>query len=170
MHGNKLKTVPRGMFALTRLTKVNLSNNHISEFAQGEVEAKIEDLTLAKNALEELPGSFFASPAVQSALTKLNVGNNELTSLPEEIGECTLLEELVLQKNELQQLPASFAGLTNLKKLVLSDNNTITVPRAVIEALPATCSIAHDGLSVDGAAVAADADTAAKVLAALPKA
>ena len=53
-----------------------------------------------------------------------------LTTLPDEIGNLTNLNELWLYENELTILPESFGNLTNLTKLDLGCNQTITLPES----------------------------------------
>jgi Leucine-rich repeat (LRR) protein len=55
-------------------------------------------------------------------LTKLLLSENQITSLPESIGNLTNLEELDLSGNELSVLPETIFNLNNLTKLSLSNN------------------------------------------------
>ena len=56
-------------------------------------------------------------------LTKLNLSsNNEITSVPESIGQLTSLTKLYLSGNQLTSVPESIGQLTSLTYLDLSDN------------------------------------------------
>ena len=47
------------------------------------------------------------------------LNNNQLTSLPAEIGQLTSLTELYLSDNQLTSVPAEIGQLTSLKELDL---------------------------------------------------
>ena len=45
----------------------------------------------------------------------MNLGDNQLTSVPAEIGQLTSLRELVLYDNQLTSLPAEIGQLASLR-------------------------------------------------------
>ena len=59
------------------------------------------------------------------------LNDNQLTSLPAEIGQLTSLEELFLQRNQLTSLPAEIGQLTSLTRLNLYDNQLTSVPAEI---------------------------------------
>jgi leucine-rich repeat protein SHOC2 len=63
-------------------------------------------------------------------LSKLVLNNNQLTSLPESISNLTNLSELVLNNN-LTSLPESIGNLTNLSELVLNNNQLTSLPESI---------------------------------------
>jgi Leucine-rich repeat (LRR) protein len=60
-------------------------------------------------------------------LTALYLYENELTSLPESIGNLTNLTKIILTENELTSLPESIGNFTNLTTLDLR-NALLTIP------------------------------------------
>ena len=58
-------------------------------------------------------------------LEKLDLVENQLTTLPAKIGNLTNLEFLYLSRNQLTTLPAKIGNLTNLRFLYLSRNQFI---------------------------------------------
>ena len=61
----------------------------------------------------------------------MNLGDNELTSVPAEIGQLTSLEELSLSDNQLTSVPAEIGQLTSLTELYLSGNQLTSVPAEI---------------------------------------
>ena len=72
-----------------------------------------------------------------TSLQGLNLGHNDLTSLPEDVFDgLTSLEELFLEANNLSELPADvFDGLTSLQWLYLDSNNLSELPADVFDGL-----------------------------------
>ena len=63
-----------------------------------------------------------------SALKFLNVRDNQLMSIPAEIGQLQALEELVLSENHLKSIPAEIGKLNELKELYLQANQLTSIP------------------------------------------
>ena len=55
-------------------------------------------------------------------IKKINLSNNQLQSLPAEIGNLRNLQILGLYNNQLQSLPAEIGNLINLQELYLNNN------------------------------------------------
>ena len=74
-----------------------------------------------------------------TALTELGLGDNDLSTLPDDVFEpLTALTGLYLNTNDLTTLPAGvFAGLTALTELYLFDNALTTLPAGVFAGLTA---------------------------------
>ena len=61
--------------------------------------------------------------SVLKNLKVLTLNNNQIESLPAEIGQLESLEKLDLAKNNLSELPPEIQQLKKLKKLNLKKNN-----------------------------------------------
>ena len=66
-------------------------------------------------------------------IKKLDLGLNQLTELPAEIGNLANLSVLHLYKNQLTELPGSIRGLTSLTRLHLDSNKLTALPDSICE-------------------------------------
>ena len=64
-------------------------------------------------------------------LNSLYLSRNQLSSIPESIGELTHLTSLDLNKNQLSSIPESIAKLTHLNSLHLFGNQLSTIPESI---------------------------------------
>lgn len=68
----------------------------------------------------------------QAQITKLVLSNNQLKSLPAEIGNLSNLEELYLDHNKLEgALPAEIRKMPRLRILVVQNNNMTGIPAEI---------------------------------------
>jgi Leucine-rich repeat (LRR) protein len=74
-----------------------------------------------------------------TALTRLELSGNKLTSVPAELGGLTALKTLYLSGNQLTSVPAELGALTALTRLDLDGNQLTSVP-AELGALTATAA------------------------------
>jgi Leucine-rich repeat (LRR) protein len=88
-----------------------------------DIDATATHLDVSENQLESL-----ASLDRLSSLRVLDASDNRLTALPEEIGECGALDELLLYKNQLKKLPPGVGRLSKLRLLNLFNNKLLTFP------------------------------------------
>ena len=81
---------------------------------------------------------------------KLDLGGNQLTSLPAEIGQLTSLTWLSLRRNHLTSLPAEIGQLTSLETLDLSSNQLTSLPAAISDLEANGCDVKRDtGVTVN---------------------
>ena len=91
-------------------------------------QTQIETLILADNNLIELSGQI----GRLKMLRMLDLGHNQLTYLPDEIGDLpNLTDFLYLHDNRLTSLPPSFASLTRLRYLNISENAFEAFPECI---------------------------------------
>lgn len=65
-------------------------------------------------------------------ITDLDIRSNQLTELPESIGQLTRLRRLMVSNNQLDRLPDSIGQLINLECLDISDNPLTTLPESIV--------------------------------------
>jgi len=88
---------------------------------------RVESLDLSFNELVEWP----IDPAIFPNLTWLSVECNLLGRLPENIGQCELLESLDCAMNALTELPADIGRLGRLRALDCAVNELVTLPEGI---------------------------------------
>jgi len=67
--------------------------------------------------------------------------DNQLTTLPSEIGNLQKLKKLYLWQNQLTTLPEEIKNLQNLKELYLGGNNFSATEKERIKSLLPNCTI-----------------------------
>jgi len=67
--------------------------------------------------------------AAKYGRTELNLSNQNIKSLPAEIGRLTNLRELILYNNQMTSVPKELGQLTNLTELWLDTNQLTSVPK-----------------------------------------
>ncbi|KAL0265939.1 UNVERIFIED_CONTAM: hypothetical protein PYX00_011656 [Menopon gallinae] len=87
----------------------------------------LQGLGLSRNQLTALPNEI----GNLSQLQKLGLGNNQLTALPGGIGSLSLLKKLSLYRNRLTTLPGEIGSLSLLKDLYIRNNRLITLPKEI---------------------------------------
>jgi len=102
-----------------------------------ETLTSLQGLNLESNQLTSLPDAI----GNLANLEWLHLDGNQLTSLPDAIGNLANLKLLYLQNNQLTSLPDAIGNLTNLKWLHLQNNQLTSLPDAIEE-------MENNGLSV----------------------
>jgi Leucine-rich repeat (LRR) protein len=90
--------------------------------------ANIPDLDLSDKGLTALPAKIIRK---LTAMEELNLTGNQLTTLPEAIGELVALKWLNLDGNQLTTLPEDIGELVALELLSLTGNQLTTLPEAI---------------------------------------
>ncbi|GBG27940.1 Leucine-rich repeat-containing protein 1 [Hondaea fermentalgiana] len=134
--GNKLRRLPRGFGQLSALsfltlyqeegdeTRFSSSSTALPESMSNLHNLRHLDLSRALPRNQDLP-SFIPK---LTALTYLNIGRNDIKSLPDEFADLTNLERLFARENKIPKLPLQIGRLSNLYHLVLVYNDLETVP------------------------------------------
>ena len=93
----------------------------------------IDSLGVVGTSLSALQADDFSG---LTALTKLNLSNNHLTTIPSQLFTLSNLTYLNLENNELSsEIPEELSNLTNLTELYLNDNASLTgaLPQSLTE-------------------------------------
>ena len=93
------------------------------EEAQKDEAVKLDLSRLALTTLPEVLGNL-------TVLQALYLAGNQLTTLPGWLGNLTALQRLLLSENQLTTLPQSLGNLTKLQTLHLYDNRLTTLPES----------------------------------------
>lgn len=115
---NSLTMLPRNLSSCINLEKVQLGSNQLADIHPDFYTSctKLKQLMLYRNKISSIP------PEISHlvALEKLSLASNNLQSLPDEIGACTLLEELYLNNNaKFSHFPSTAGHLRNLQELAM---------------------------------------------------
>jgi Leucine-rich repeat (LRR) protein len=112
--------IPEWIGNLTSLTVLSFTNCNLTSLPLSMKNiSNLEHLSINTNQLTILPdwiGSSFPN------LISLYAQENQISEVPDTIGNLSKLEELDLSHNEIKVLPASFRNLTSLIELTLNRN------------------------------------------------
>lgn len=115
---NKLKEIPRELFALQNLAYLFLSGNRISKIPSSIGKSQIIFLAISGNQLKRLP------KRLPPTLEYLLASDCNISEIPEIIYKLEDLQELDLSHNHISIVPS----LPTVKKLMLNDNELTEFP------------------------------------------
>lgn len=126
-NNSTLQTCPEELNKLaTRLAWLDLSKNRICALPNSLSQfSLLTSLRLRANALVNIPEGIFVG---LQALQDLDLVDNQLESLPADLGSAQSLERVLLTGNFLTTLPASITTLSNLRELVVAENRLTALP------------------------------------------
>ena len=138
--GNALSSLPDDLDRLRKLKVLFCSNNQFTEVPV--VLGKCSQLSMMgfkANRIRTLPAA-----ALPPALRWLILTDNQLESVPDEIGNCTQLQKLMLAGNRLRELPESLAACTQLELLRIAANQFTALPTWLLT-MPRLAWLAYAG-------------------------
>ncbi|AHL75768.1 protein kinase [Stutzerimonas stutzeri] len=124
LSGNRLSSLPTDLWRLHKLRILFCSDNAFTEVpvALGMC-SRLEMVGFKANRIRHLPAE-----ALPPALRWLILTDNQLESVPEEIGRCIRLQKLMLAGNQLRTLPQSLSRCNRLELLRIAANRLPALP------------------------------------------
>ena len=122
---NKITAVESSwLAALPNLKVLSLAFNKISS-VQIAQESKLERVNLHSNQLTDMDQMV---ALFTPALRVLTLHQNQIAHIPEQVGNCTSLEEITLYNNKLKSVPKGLFNLIKLETLYLQNNELTELP------------------------------------------
>ena len=140
LSNNQLSTLPDEIKQLINLKIIFVSNNcfKVLPTALGGCPL-LEMVGFKSNQIQEVPAE-----SLPHQLRWLILTDNQITHLPEALGERTRLQKLALAGNQLSRLPKSTDQLVNLELLRISANQLLAFPIQLL-ILPKLAWLAFSG-------------------------
>lgn len=140
LSGGALTALPDDMGRLRKLRVLFCSGNRFERLpeALGACES-LSQIGFRGTGIREIPGEALPPP-----LRWLTLTDNQIDSLPDELGNRPHLQKLMLAGNRLRALPDSMSGATSLELLRLGSNCFETIPGWLAD-LPKLAWIAWGG-------------------------
>lgn len=133
--------------SLPKLRSCDLTENPVTSFDyRGNVLSNLTSLSLNKAKLSSLPIEFLKT---LQKLEKLELNENNLTSLPPQIKYLKKLVHLSAANNKIDSVPNEIEFLTNLKSLDLHCNNISNLPAQISKLELTTLNISSNLLGYD---------------------
>ena len=140
LSGNQLNALPADLPKLSKLKILFCSDNLFTELPSvlGQC-PQLRMIGFKANRIRTLPGA-----ALPPTLRWLILTDNQLESVPPEIGRCPNLQKLMLAGNQLKELPKALAQCTNLELLRIAANQLPALP-AWLLTMPRLSWLAYAG-------------------------
>lgn len=140
LSGNQLTALPDDLPRLHKLQVIFCSDNPFTELP--EVLGQCTQLTMVGFKANRI--RHVSAKALPPRLRWLILTDNQIDTLPTELGHCTELQKLMLAGNRLRTLPQSMAGLHKLALLRISANQFTALPEWLLD-LPRLSWLAFAG-------------------------
>jgi Leucine-rich repeat (LRR) protein len=138
--GNALTAHPDDLSRLSKLRVLFCSGNRFTRLPEVLSSCvQLEMVGFQSNSIREV-----SAAAISPGLRWLIFTDNQISALPESIGNCTRLQKLMLAGNQLTDLPEAMRGCVGLELLRLSANRFQTLPEWVLH-LPRLTWLAFGG-------------------------
>ncbi|MGB0665084.1 MAG: leucine-rich repeat-containing protein kinase family protein [Pontibacterium sp.] len=115
---NPFETVPAVLGQCESLEMVGFKSNKIKHLPAEALPAKLRWLILTNNQLETLPNELGERPRLQ----KLALAGNQLRELPQTLSQCHQLELIRISANQLTQFPKQLLELPKLAWFAFAGN------------------------------------------------
>lgn len=140
LSGNRLSSLPDDLPRLHRLRIVFCSDNDFTELPEVlGVCPQLEMIGFKANRIRRVPAK-----ALPVGLRWLILTDNQVEELPAGIGDCRLIQKLMLAGNRLCSLPSRLAECWNLELLRISANRLDSLPDWLLS-LPRLSWLAYGG-------------------------
>ena len=139
---NRFESLPEVLGECPSLEMIGFKSNQITHVPESSLPLQTRWLILTDNQIASLPDNM----GDLSRLQKLALAGNQLTQLPESIGRCQNLELLRISANQLREFPYILLGLPRLAWLAFSGNPfcSTTSQQLAIPLLPTTAIEWHE--------------------------
>ena len=140
LSNNQLKVLPEEIKQLHRLKIIFASNNLFEALPEclGQCE-NLEMIGFKANKIKQVPAQ-----SLPAKLRWLILTDNQITHLPDSLGERPRMQKLALAGNQLTELPANLAQLNNLELIRISANHLTQFPDQLL-CLPKLAWLAFGG-------------------------
>lgn len=140
LSGNELTSLPDDLPRLHKLRVLFCSDNAFTTLPEvlGQCQ-QLEMIGFKSNCIREMSGA-----ALPGALRWLILTNNQLEAVPDELGNCTQLQKLMLAGNNLRSLPPTLRNCRRLELLRIAANRLEALPEWLYE-LPRLSWLAYAG-------------------------
>lgn len=144
LSGNALSSLPDDLHRLPHLRVLFCSDNLFTELPAclGEC-TRLSMIGFKANQIRHVPAA-----ALPPLLRWLILTDNQISELPDELGERPLLQKLMLAGNRLTHLPESLTHCHNLELLRIASNRFTQLPELLL-ALPSLTWLAYAGNPVE---------------------
>ena len=146
LSGNALSVLPDDLSRLSKLKVIFCSDNRFTQLPEVLSSCvHLEMVGFKANRIREV-----AAAAISPGLRWLILTDNQVSALPESIGNCTRLQKLMLAGNQLADLPEAMRGCVGLELLRISANRFEALPEWLLQ-LPRLTWLAFGGNPVSAA-------------------